>query len=84
MLMLMVDSARRTIKVEVQMKDQAQPLSVSADQYELVQEGGQPALRLDGLRTSNSSINVVLKTFGIGEKPLPLPPQYAELIAQLL
>lgn len=84
MLMLMVDSARRTIKVEVQMKDQAQPLTVSADQYDVVRESGQPSLRLQGLRTSNSSINVLLKTFGIGDKPLPLPPQYAELIEQLL
>jgi hypothetical protein len=80
MLRVSVDSENKRLEIEVQLRDQPEPLRLTADHYEVVSEAEGRFLLLQGLETSWNWVNRPMRLLGLNERKVPLPAQYADLI----
>lgn len=84
MLRVEIDSENKTIQVDVRLKGQAEALQIKANGYEVVGEAGRRLVVCPTLSSPTRWLNVVLKTLRVGEKGVPLPPEYEDLIELVL
>ena len=84
MLRVEIDSENKTIQIDVRLNGQAEALQIRANGYEVVGEAGDRRVVFPTLSSPTGWLNVVLKTLRPGEKGVPLPPEYEELIELVL
>lgn len=84
MLRIEIDSEKKVIELEVRLEGQAETLQVRAADYRLVGEPGARRLVCSQLESRSGWLNVILKTLRLGDKGVPLPPEYEDLIVLAL
>ena len=84
MLRVEIDSEKKTIQVEVRLRGQGEALQVRASGYEVVGEPGHRRIVCPTLTSPTGWLNVLLKTLRLGEKGVPLPPEYEEMVELVL
>jgi hypothetical protein len=79
MLKFNLNSADKSIEVEVMLEGEKEPLSVKVDRYEMIQENGKYYVKIYGVQTSRAWINTVASTYLEG-KAFEIPAEYAKLL----
>lgn len=74
-----LDSQRKTFRLEVLLKGESQPVSVTVTEYEVMEDAGKLSLVLKKCAASREWVTLVLQQFVCGKKLL-LPDQYAGMI----
>jgi len=80
---LEIDSADKTLHVEVLLKGEKEPLRVEILQYEILEQDGRPSFIARKVSTSREWITTLAERQLIG-RPIPLPQQLSGLLARLL
>jgi hypothetical protein len=83
MLNLSIDSKTSRIRVEVLLKGETEPITVSVDEYQLTSVAGADFIVIKKASASREWINALLQDFAIG-KTIPLPAKYGHLIRTML
>lgn len=83
MLDLSVNSKDKTMRVELLLKGETTPITVTVDNYELVTENGATALRLQGLSVSREWLDALVKTLLPADHRIALPNETAAALLKL-
>jgi hypothetical protein len=80
MLNLSVNSQEKTLRVELLLKGETAPITITVENYELVTEDGATALRLKGLSVSREWLDALAKTLFPADHCIALPNEAAALL----
>ena len=83
MLNLSIDSKTKRIRLEILLKGETEPVTVTIDEYELTTAGGADFILIKQASASREWIHALLQDFALG-KSLPLPAKYSNLVKSLL
>jgi hypothetical protein len=83
MLNLSIDSKTKRIRLEVLLKGETEPLTVTIDQYEITTAAGADFIFIKKVSASREWVDALLQDFAIG-KTIPLPTKYAHMVKSLL
>lgn len=79
MLKLNLDSANKSIEMEVMLDGEHEPFSVHVRNYEMTEEKGKDFLKVHGVTTSRAWINTIASSYLEG-KTFEVPVEYAEML----
>jgi len=79
MLKLNLDSAQKSIEMEVMLEGEQEPLKVHVKKYEMREENGKHFLKVKGVTTSREWINTVASSYLEG-KTFEVPAEYAKML----
>jgi hypothetical protein len=80
---LEIDSADKTLHVEVLLRGEKDPLRVEILKYEIAQQDGRTCFIAREIRTSREWISTLAQRQLVG-RPIPLPQQLSGLVSRLL
>lgn len=80
MLKLDIDSAKKSITVEVQLKGQPAPWRIQADGYQITEREGDEHLTFDAVEANEEWLDTALRFAGLAKKGVRLPSEYAEML----
>lgn len=78
-LRLNLDSKAKSIELEVELKGEKAPLSVSVERYNIIEDSGRHFVEINGVNTSREWINIVASSYLEG-KHFEIPAEYAKMI----
>ncbi len=65
---LAIDTVRRTIRVELDLKGEPAPITVEVDSYELTEKNGKVYLKVGKVSASREWITAALKKYAVGQR----------------
>ena len=80
---LEIDSADKSLHVEVLLRGEQEPIRVEILKYEIAQQDGRPCFIAREIRTSREWITTLAQQQLVG-RPIPLPQQLSGLVSKLL
>jgi hypothetical protein len=83
MLNLSIDSKTKRIRLEVLLKGETEPVTLTIDEYELTTAAGADFILIKKASASREWIDALLQDFAIG-KTIPLPAKYGNMVKSLL
>jgi hypothetical protein len=83
MLNLSIDSKTKRIRLEILLKGETEPLTVTIDEYQLTTAAGADFILIKKASASREWVDALLQDFAIG-KTIPLPSKYANMAKSLL
>src|SRR3954467_6288304 len=83
MLNLSIDSKTKRIRLEILLKGETEPVTVTIDEYQLTTAAGAEFILIKKASASREWINALIQDFAIG-KTIPLPTKYANVVKSLL
>ena len=83
MLNLSIDSKTKRIRLEVLLKGEIEPVTLTIDEYELTTAAGAEFILIKKASASREWIDALLQDFAIG-KTIPLPTKYGNMVKSLL
>ena len=83
MLNLSIDSKTKRIRLEVLLKGETQPVTLTIDEYELTTAAGADFILIKKASASREWIDALLQDFAIGKR-IPLPAKYGNMVKSLL
>jgi hypothetical protein len=78
-LKFQLDSREKTIELEILLKGEHEPLRVTVERYEIVEEGGRYYLLAENIVTSREWINTVAESYLVGQR-FEIPERYAKIL----
>ncbi|ADV46569.1 hypothetical protein [Nitratifractor salsuginis] len=82
-LNLKVDSKQKNIELEILLKGEKEPIQVTVNEYEVIEEKGHWYLLAQEIVTSREWINIVAENFLKGQR-FEIPEQYAKMLKLVL
>ena len=79
MLKLELDSKEKSIRMEILLKGESEPLHVHVRHYEILEEEGRHYLLAEEIHTSREWINTVAREYLSGQR-FEIPEQYAKML----
>src|SRR4051812_7369888 len=83
MLNLSIDSKTKRIRLEVLLKGETEPITLTIDEYELTNAAGADFILIKKASASREWIDLLLQDFAIG-KTISLPTKYSNVVKSLL
>src|ERR1041385_2868076 len=83
MLNLSIDSKTKRIRLEILLKGETEPLTVTIDEYQLTTAAGADFILIKKASASREWVGALLQDFAIG-KTIPLPTKYGNMAKSLL
>ena len=80
---LQLDTKRRTIDAELELKGEARPVRIQVAEYELIEESDSTYLILKSVTTSREWLTALTRDFLVG-RPLKLPAAVRSYLPMLL
>jgi hypothetical protein len=65
---LKIDTTRRTLDVEAELKGETQPVRIQVQQYDIVEENGAAFVVLKGITTSRDWLTTLAQNYGEGRR----------------
>ena len=65
---LKIDTTRRTLEVEAELKGESQPVRIQIAQYEIIEENGSAFVELKGITTSREWLTTLAQNYGEGRR----------------
>ena len=65
---LKLDTTRRSIELEAELKGEAQPVRIHIHEYELIEENGTPYVELKSISTSREWLTTLARNYGVGRR----------------
>jgi hypothetical protein len=65
---LKLDTARRTIEIEAELKGESQPVRIQIQEYEILEENGSAFVVLKGITTSREWLTTLARNYGEGRR----------------
>ena len=79
MLKLELDSKDKSIRMEILLKGEIEPLHVQIRRYEILEEEGRHYLLAEEIHTSREWINVIAQEY-LASRRFEIPQQYAKML----
>jgi hypothetical protein len=79
MLNLKVDSETKSISMEIMLKGELKPLSISINKYEIIEEEDKLFVKVSEMETNREWINIIISTY-LQENKIEIPKKYASLL----
>jgi hypothetical protein len=83
MLNFSIDSKSKRIRLEILLKGETEPVTITVEEYQLINEAGADFVTIKKASASREWINALLQDFAI-DKPIPLPAKYANIVKTAL
>lgn len=83
MLNLSIDSKTKRIRLEILLKGESEPVTITIDEYRLITEAGADFISIQKASASREWMNALLQDFALG-KTIPLPAKYANMLKTVL
>jgi hypothetical protein len=80
---LKLNSQEKSLELTLELNGEREPLSLSLQDYEVIQENGVTCLIVKRVATSREWLTALANDFVVG-RPFKLPPEAASLIARCL
>ena len=68
MLKLEIDSIKKTIRTEIHLKGEAEPVTINVGRYELIEESGRTFLELEGIDVSREWMQLLIDQLAKGRR----------------
>jgi hypothetical protein len=65
---LKIDTTRRTLEVEAELKGESQPVRIQVQQYDIIEDGGTAFVVLKGITTSREWLTTLAQNHGEGRR----------------
>jgi len=83
LLKIDLDSNKKSIYLEVMLEGEVEPLEISIDKYQLIQEGDKYLLKVYSFNTSRAWINTVISKY-LKKREFEIPKEYANMLKILV
>ncbi len=80
---LKVDSARKSLQLELELKGDPEKICIYVHRYELVEQSGEIQFLIKDISVSREWISALAQAFVLN-RPFPVPPEIARLIPRIL
>ena len=83
MLNLSIDSKTKRIRLELLLKGETEPVTITIDEYQVTNSAGADFIVINKASASREWINALLQDFALGKK-VPLPAKYSNMVKTVL